>query len=266
MLCGSARTRKAPRLSPIPLRHGPLMTAIKVPPLGESIVEATVSRWLKKEGEQVAAGDTLVELETDKITVEVPALAAGVLTQARRERGRRGEGGPAARRARRRVPRRRPRQRRPPRRCGGPRRPRRRQRRPRRDAADDRRAAPRRLPPGRRARSRPRRSAWRRSRSVDLATVQGTGRGGVVSKPDVIEQGAKGRRRPPAPAAPRRAAPAQPAPTPLHRPRARRAAERRARDAREDDDAPEADRREPAAVAAQHGAPHDVQRDRHVAP
>src|SRR6266513_3095720 len=57
------------------------MLAIKVPPLGESIVEATVSRWLKKEGEAVAAGDTLVELETDKITVEVPALSAGVLTK-----------------------------------------------------------------------------------------------------------------------------------------------------------------------------------------
>ena len=50
------------------------MTSIKVPPLGESIVEATVSRWLKKEGDAVAAGDTLVELETDKITVEVPAI------------------------------------------------------------------------------------------------------------------------------------------------------------------------------------------------
>src|SRR3954468_21578131 len=57
------------------------MTAIKVPPLGESIVEATVSRWVKQEGEQVAAGDTLVELETDKITVEVPALSAGVLSK-----------------------------------------------------------------------------------------------------------------------------------------------------------------------------------------
>src|SRR3954471_8860317 len=63
------------------------MTAIKVPPLGESIVEATVSRWLKKEGEAVAAGDTLVELETDKITVEVPALAAGVLTKRERNEG-----------------------------------------------------------------------------------------------------------------------------------------------------------------------------------
>jgi 2-oxoglutarate dehydrogenase E2 component (dihydrolipoamide succinyltransferase) len=63
------------------------MTAIKVPPLGESIVEATVSRWLKKEGDAVAAGDTLVELETDKITVEVPALAAGVLAKRERNEG-----------------------------------------------------------------------------------------------------------------------------------------------------------------------------------
>src|SRR5689334_5606135 len=57
------------------------MTSIKVPPLGESIVEATVSRWLKKEGDAVAPGDTLVELETDKITVEVPAMNGGVLTK-----------------------------------------------------------------------------------------------------------------------------------------------------------------------------------------
>jgi 2-oxoglutarate dehydrogenase E2 component (dihydrolipoamide succinyltransferase) len=55
------------------------MTAIKVPPLGESIVEATVSRWTKQPGDAVAAGETLVELETDKVTVEVPALRAGVM-------------------------------------------------------------------------------------------------------------------------------------------------------------------------------------------
>src|SRR5437762_470655 len=55
------------------------MTSIKVPPLGESIVEATVSRWVKKEGDPVAPGDTLVELETDKITVEVPSVTGGVL-------------------------------------------------------------------------------------------------------------------------------------------------------------------------------------------
>ena len=63
------------------------MLSIKVPPLGESITEATVSRWLKNEGDAVAAGETLVELETDKITVEVPALKAGVLTK--RDQGRR---------------------------------------------------------------------------------------------------------------------------------------------------------------------------------
>ncbi|MBL8982450.1 MAG: 2-oxo acid dehydrogenase subunit E2, partial [Gemmatimonadetes bacterium] len=57
------------------------MLSIAVPPLGESIVEATVSRWLKKEGDQVGSGETLVELETDKVTVEVPALKAGVLTR-----------------------------------------------------------------------------------------------------------------------------------------------------------------------------------------
>jgi 2-oxoglutarate dehydrogenase E2 component (dihydrolipoamide succinyltransferase) len=57
------------------------MTAIKVPPLGESITEATVSRWLKNEGDPVAVGETLVELDTDKITVEVPAMMAGVLTK-----------------------------------------------------------------------------------------------------------------------------------------------------------------------------------------
>jgi 2-oxoglutarate dehydrogenase E2 component (dihydrolipoamide succinyltransferase) len=57
------------------------MIQIKVPPLGESIVEATVLRWLKKEGETVAAGETIVELETDKVTVEVPAMRAGVLAK-----------------------------------------------------------------------------------------------------------------------------------------------------------------------------------------
>ena len=63
------------------------MLPIKVPPLGESIVEATVSRWTKKEGDTVAAGDTLVELETDKITVEVPALKPGVLAKRAKNEG-----------------------------------------------------------------------------------------------------------------------------------------------------------------------------------
>jgi 2-oxoglutarate dehydrogenase E2 component (dihydrolipoamide succinyltransferase) len=63
------------------------MLPIKVPPLGESIVDATVSRWLKKEGDVVAAGDTLVDLETDKITVEVPALKPGVLARRAKNEG-----------------------------------------------------------------------------------------------------------------------------------------------------------------------------------
>src|SRR5204863_7002223 len=63
------------------------MLPIKVPPLGESIVEATVSRWQKNEGDAVAAGDTLVELETDKITVEVPALKPGVLSKRAKNEG-----------------------------------------------------------------------------------------------------------------------------------------------------------------------------------
>ena len=63
------------------------MISIKVPPLGESIVEATVARWLKREGDAVAAGDTLVELETDKITVEVPAQKSGVLARRLRQEG-----------------------------------------------------------------------------------------------------------------------------------------------------------------------------------
>jgi 2-oxoglutarate dehydrogenase E2 component (dihydrolipoamide succinyltransferase) len=52
---------------------------IVVPPLGESVVEATVGRWLKQEGEPVAAGELLVELETDKVNQQVAADDAGVL-------------------------------------------------------------------------------------------------------------------------------------------------------------------------------------------
>jgi len=63
------------------------MIPIKVPPLGESITEATVSRWRKQEGDAVAIGETLVELETDKITVEVPALNAGVLVKRLKQEG-----------------------------------------------------------------------------------------------------------------------------------------------------------------------------------
>jgi 2-oxoglutarate dehydrogenase E2 component (dihydrolipoamide succinyltransferase) len=58
-----------------------MATEIKVPTLGESVTEATVARWLKQPGDTVAMDDPLVELETDKVTLEVNAPAAGTLTE-----------------------------------------------------------------------------------------------------------------------------------------------------------------------------------------
>ena len=52
---------------------------IKVPAMGESVTEATVSKWFKKQGESVARDEPLLELETDKVTVEVPSPADGSL-------------------------------------------------------------------------------------------------------------------------------------------------------------------------------------------
>jgi len=192
------------------------MTAIKVPPLGESIVEATVSRWLKKEGEAVAAGDTLVELDTDKITVEVPALAAGVLSkQAVKEGavvnvgdvlGDLAEGASAGAAA------------------------------PAQPAAAPAAAAPsaaaqpvpQPAPSGAAAKVSPAAQRVAAEQHVDLAKVTGTGRGGVVSKPDVIEQGSRAAApasaAAPAPAQAPAAAPAAqkapstPAPAPLRQP------------------------------------------------
>ncbi len=140
------------------------MLSIKVPPLGESIVEATVSRWLKKEGDAVAAGDTVVELDTDKITVEVPALKPGVLAKQAKKEG---------------------------------------------DVVHvddvlgeiDESVAPATQSPAASASSRPAPVAAQQSetvksspaarriaeqREIDIAAVAGTGRGGVVSKPDVL--------------------------------------------------------------------------------
>src|SRR6476659_8676964 len=155
------------------------MTAIKVPPLGESIVEATVSRWLKKEGDAVAAGDTLVELETDKITVEVPALAAGVLAKRARNEGdvvkvdellgelTEGASGAGVASTQTTAP------------AAAP------------SAPPPAPAAPAAAAPSKAAESPVRASpAAQRvaaEQRVDLAAVAGTGRGGVVSKPDVIE-------------------------------------------------------------------------------
>jgi 2-oxoglutarate dehydrogenase E2 component (dihydrolipoamide succinyltransferase) len=55
------------------------MTEIRVPTLGESVTEATIGKWFKKPGEPVAVDEPLVELETDKVTIEVPSPVAGVL-------------------------------------------------------------------------------------------------------------------------------------------------------------------------------------------
>src|SRR5947209_16825367 len=56
-----------------------IMTEIRVPTLGESVTEATIGKWFKKPGDAVAVDEPLVELETDKVTIEVPAPAAGTL-------------------------------------------------------------------------------------------------------------------------------------------------------------------------------------------
>jgi len=175
------------------------MASIKVPPLGESIVEATISRWLKKEGDAVAPGDTLVELETDKITVEVPAMNAGVLTKRAHAEGDvvkvdellaeiDESGKPAATAAAAPAAESKPAP--PPApAAGAP-------------------AAPAKPAPTSEVRASPAAQRVAAEKGVDLSTVQGTGRGGVVSKPDVIESATKAAPQPSAPAAP--AAPVAP--------------------------------------------------------
>src|SRR5215210_2357124 len=64
-----------------------MSTNIVVPELGESVVEARVAKWLKKAGDQVSAGDPLVELETEKIDLEVSADRAGVLSNIKHQEG-----------------------------------------------------------------------------------------------------------------------------------------------------------------------------------
>ena len=57
------------------------MTEIRVPTLGESVTEATVATWFKKPGDSVAIDEMLCELETDKVTVEVPSTVSGILSE-----------------------------------------------------------------------------------------------------------------------------------------------------------------------------------------
>jgi 2-oxoglutarate dehydrogenase E2 component (dihydrolipoamide succinyltransferase) len=185
------------------------MLPIKVPPLGESIVEATVSRWTRKEGDAVAAGDTLVELETDKITVEVPALKPGVLAKRAKNEGDvvhvddvLGEldesavaatagaaraAAPAAKTA-------------APSPISTP------------SSARSAIPSPAPAPPpppaspsqGATTKSSPAARRIAEERGIDIAAVAGTGRGGVVSKPDVLAVPTGGERAPvtPRPASP----------------------------------------------------------------
>ena len=60
---------------------------VRVPVLGESVVEATVGSWLKHEGDRVEAGEPLVQLETEKINVDVSADQSGVLGQIQHQEG-----------------------------------------------------------------------------------------------------------------------------------------------------------------------------------
>ncbi len=179
------------------------MIAIKVPPLGESIVEATISRWLKKEGDTVTAGETLVELETDKITVEVPALGAGVLTKRVKAEGdvvnvdeQLGEidehatAGAAATPAPAPAP------------TPAP--------------TPTPTAAPAPAPHGSEVRASPGAQRLAAESGVNLGAVAGTGRGGVVSKPDVVMAIASSAPKGPSPLPPPPPTPAavRPAPVP----------------------------------------------------
>jgi 2-oxoglutarate dehydrogenase E2 component (dihydrolipoamide succinyltransferase) len=165
------------------------MIPIKVPPLGESIVEATISRWLKREGEAVTAGETIVELETDKVTVEVPATTSGVLVRRAHQEGdvvtlgavlaeldesataKPAASAPAASPS-------------PPAPAPPAATP---ESRPAVEAKPTPApsSAPVQAPEEVRASPAARRMSA--EEGVDLRTVQGTGRGGVVSKPDVVE-------------------------------------------------------------------------------
>src|SRR5687767_4722104 len=56
-----------------------MSTSVTMPALGESVTEGTVTRWLKQEGDEVAADEPLLEVSTDKVDTEIPSPAAGVL-------------------------------------------------------------------------------------------------------------------------------------------------------------------------------------------
>ena len=58
-----------------------MATEIKVPPLGESLTHGTIANWLKNLGDEIQEDEPILELETDKVTIEVNALSSGILTE-----------------------------------------------------------------------------------------------------------------------------------------------------------------------------------------
>ena len=174
-----------------------MLTEIRVPTLGESISEATVGKWFKQRGDTVKADEPLVELETDKVTLEVNAPAAGVLTEIAVETGQtvaigallggltaEAAGAGAAKPAAKAPP-----------------------------AAAPRSAAPTAMPPA------PSAAKLATEKAVDLSMVAGSGKRGQVLKGDVIEALAQPAAAPapvaPPPVAPAPVALAPVAPTPV---------------------------------------------------
>ena len=220
------------------------MTEIRVPTLGESVTEATIGRWFKKAGDAVAVDEPLVELETDKVTIEVPAPSAGVLGEIAAKDGETVAVGALLGRSMtaRQAP---------------PSRP----LRPPRPLLRPRRRPP--LPPRPLRRRRPHPSDAPLAPSVrklsaesgvDAATVPGSGKDGRVTKGDMLAAIEK----------------AASAPTPVNQPAAavqvRSALARRrcrARRAREDDAAAPDHRAPPEGRAEHRGDAHDLQRGRH---
>ena len=181
------------------------MLSIKVPPLGESIVEATVSRWVKKQGDAVASGETIVELETDKITVEVPAPRAGVIASTAVAEGDvvkvdqlLGEIDETAAPAGASAPAAAPAATAPAPAPAAP------------PSPAPASAAPAQASPSGDVKSAPSARRAADEAGVNIGDVAGTGRGGVVSKPDVIDHVAK---QAPAPAAPAPSPAPAPAPS-----------------------------------------------------
>jgi 2-oxoglutarate dehydrogenase E2 component (dihydrolipoamide succinyltransferase) len=142
-------------------------TEIRVPTLGESVSEATVGKWVKKPGDAVKADEVLLELETDKVSIEVPSPAAGVLTEVAVKEGDTvapggllgtiGEGGAAA----------------PAKAAEAP-----------KPAAAPAPAAPTSMPPAP--------AAAKMMADAGVAVAEGSGKRGQVLKSDVIEAIAKG--------------------------------------------------------------------------